>query len=417
MLTRTVSPNPSSDIPTPSRWRLAHGRRGVAVAIAAVLAVIAVASGAAASTESSSTLGASTTSRLDRAIRQEMRQEGVPGAIVGVWTPKRNYVRAFGVADTSTRAPMRVDFSHRIGSITKTFTVTAVLQLVDQGKVGLDDPISKSVAGVPDGDQITIRELARMQSGLFDYLNDEDFQNSLVANPQQQWTTDQLLQIAFRHPPVFAPGTSFKYTNTNTVLLGVLVQTLTGQPIETYIDQHIVKPLNLDHTAFPTANDIPSPHANGYVDVPGESQLQDVTDWSASWGGAAGAMYSHLDDMRTWAKAFGTGALLSPATQAERLATVPYPGEPDGTTYGLGLEGFNGWVGHCGDLFGYNSVELYLPSERATLVIFANIYPSQDLTRTPVVVLANAVSKIVSPANVIPVFDAPEGLSPLTNAH
>src|SRR5262249_54756975 len=155
--------------------------------------------------------------------------------------------------------------------------------------VGLDDPIAKYVAGVPDGDQITIRELARMQSGLFDYLNDEGFQKAIVADPHQEWTADQVLQIAFQHPLVFEPGTSFKYTNTNTVLLGVLVQTLTGQPIETYIDQHLLQALHLDHTAFPVANEVPGPLAQGYVDVPGESQLQDVTDWNFSWGGAAGA--------------------------------------------------------------------------------------------------------------------------------
>jgi D-alanyl-D-alanine carboxypeptidase len=346
-----------------------------------------------------------------------MSQEGIPGAIVGLWTPKGSYVRAFGVSDTVSRSPMRAKFTQLIGSITKTFTVTAVLQLVDQGRVGLDDPISKYVAGVPDGDQITIRELARMQSGLFDYLNDEGFENAILADPHQDWTADQLLRIAFQHPLVFPPGTNFRYTNTNTVLLGTLVQAVTGQPIDSYIDQHLLQPLHLDHTGFPTGRAIPGPHAQGYVDVPSESKLVDVTDWNFSWGGAAGAMYSNLDHMRVWARAFGTGALLTPATQAERLETVPYPGEPEGTTYGLGLEGFSGWLGHCGDLFGSNSLELYLPSEHATLVVFANVYPSKDLTRTPVVVLGNVVSKIISPSHVIPVFDASEGLSPLAGLH
>jgi D-alanyl-D-alanine carboxypeptidase len=304
---------------------------------------------------------------------------------------------------------MRKNFSQRIGSITKTFTITAVLQLVDQGKVGLDEPISKYVAGVPEGDQITIRELARMQSGLFDYLNDEGFQNSVVADPHHEWTSDQLLQIAFQHPLVFRPGTSFQYTNTNTVLLGVVVQTVTGQPVASYIKQHVLKPLQLDHTAFPSSGDqFPNPHAQGYAEVPGESQPADVTDWNISWADAAGAMYSNLNDMRIWARALAMGTLLAPTTQAERLETVPYPNEPAGTTYGLGIEGFSGWWGHVGDLYGYNSLELYLPSQRATLVIFANIYPSKDLTRTPVVVLGNVVSKIISPSHVIPVLDAPK---------
>ena len=179
-----------------------------------------------------------------------MRQEGIPGAIVGVWTRDGSYVRTFGVADTATRAPMRTNFSQWIGSITKTFTVTAVLQLVDQGKVGLDDPISTYVPGVPAGDQITIRQLARMQSGLFDFLGDQAFWDSVAADPHRDWTADQVLEIAFRHPLVFAPGTDFKYTNANTVLLGLLVQAVTGQPVASYIDEHIVKPLKLDHTCL-----------------------------------------------------------------------------------------------------------------------------------------------------------------------
>ena len=107
--------------------------------------------------------------RLDTASNQAMTTTGVPGAIVGIWGPDGDYVRAFGVADKSTRAPMKTDFYSRIGSETKTFTVTGVLQLADQGKLGLDDPIAKFVNGVPEGDKITLRQLAQMQSGLFNY--------------------------------------------------------------------------------------------------------------------------------------------------------------------------------------------------------------------------------------------------------
>ena len=336
-----------------------------------------------------------------------MRQEGIPGLIVGLWTRNGNYVRAFGVADSATRSPMRVSFYQRIGSITKTFTITAVLQLVDQGKLGLDDPVSKYIAGVPDGDHITIRELARMQSGLFDYVQDEGFQTSLGTHPYQQWSSDQLLQIAFQHPLVFSPGTDFQYSNTNTVLLGLVIQKLTGLPPTSYIDRHVLKPLHLDHTAFPTANQLPNPHAQGYTEILGEGQVTNVTKWNPSWGGVAGAMYSNLSDMRIWARALVTGALLTPSTQAQRIQTVPYKNEPAGTSYGLGLEGFSGWLGHCGDLIGYNSLELYLPSQQATLVIFTNMFPSKDLSRTPVVVVANKISKIVTPSNVIPVLDGP----------
>ena len=110
-----------------------------------------------------------TTAQLNSAIDTALRETGVPGAIVGVWGPQRSYEKAFGVADKATGAPMRTDFYSRIGSETKTFTVTGVLQLVDDGAVGLDDPVATYVPGVPEGDRITLRQLARMQSGLFNY--------------------------------------------------------------------------------------------------------------------------------------------------------------------------------------------------------------------------------------------------------
>ena len=126
------------------------------------ISLFLIAAGAACGSSSTSkSLSSSTTAQLDQAISQAIRQEGIPGAIVGVWSPSGNYVRAFGLADTATNSPMQQNFYQSIGSITKTFTVTAVLQLVDQGKVSLDDPISKYRAGVPNGDHITIRELGQ----------------------------------------------------------------------------------------------------------------------------------------------------------------------------------------------------------------------------------------------------------------
>lgn len=120
--------------------------------------------------------------------------------------PKGQYVRTFGVANTATRAPLRPDFYHRIGSVTKTFTVTAVLQLVDEGKVELDDPIAKYVDKVPNGNKITLRELARMQSGLFNYSMSLAFSRDLEADPRRQYSTHELLDYAFAQPSISSQG-------------------------------------------------------------------------------------------------------------------------------------------------------------------------------------------------------------------
>ena len=111
--------------------------------------------------------------------------------------------------------------------------------------------------------------------------------------------------------------------------------------------------------------------------------------------------------MHIWAPALAMGTLLKPSTQAQRLQTVPWKGYP-GWSYGLGIEKVSGWLGHIGDLPGYNSFEFYLPSRQATLVIFTNLYQSKNLANVPVVVLGNVVTKTISPGNAIPLSSAPE---------
>lgn len=196
-------------------------------------------------------LDAQTATKLDTAINEVLARAAVPGAIVGVWGPKGKYVRTFGLANTTTRAPMRPDFYHRIGSVTKTFTVTAVLQLVDEGKIGLDDPIAKYVAKVPNADKITLRDLARMQSGLFNYSMSLAFSRDLETDPRRQYSTRQLLDYAFAQPPNFPPGQGYEYSNTNAVLLGQVVEKVSGQPLPAFVRDHITEPLGMSHTSFP----------------------------------------------------------------------------------------------------------------------------------------------------------------------
>ena len=265
--------------------------------------------------------------RLDAAVNQAMTAANVPGAIIGVWGTDGSYVRAFGVADKTTREPMKTDFYSRIGSETKTFTVTGVLQLADQGKLGLDDPVGKFVDGVPEGDKITLRQLARMQSGLFNYSESPEFQQAMMADPRRPFTPQELLDFAFTQPNAFPPGEGFEYCNTNTVLLGVVVEKVSGQPLHDYVRDHILTPLGMSHTSFPTTNAFPEPHAQGYTVQTADGKEANATDWNPSWGWAAGAMISTLDDMHIWAPALATGEAAHPAdpsaAAADRRRTRP----------------------------------------------------------------------------------------------
>jgi D-alanyl-D-alanine carboxypeptidase len=158
------------------------------------------------------TLTPAVTRQLDGTVQQVMREANVPGVSVGLWTPGQGTcVRSFGVADRSNGRPMSPDLYTRIGSETKTFTVTALLKLVDEGRAGLDDPIGRYVAGVPSGDRITLRELAGMRSGLFDYTEDPGFFKAFTSDPQRPFTPRQLLAYAFKHPVLFPPGQKFSY--------------------------------------------------------------------------------------------------------------------------------------------------------------------------------------------------------------
>ncbi|WP_327307327.1 serine hydrolase domain-containing protein [Streptomyces sp. NBC_01298] len=338
--------------------------------------------------------------RLDAAIRQVMDLTKVPGVTVGLWAPgKGSYVKSFGVADKATGAPMTPDLGVRIGSETKTFTVTALLQLVDQGKLALDDPIGKYISGVPNGDRITLRELAGMRSGLFNYSEDPGFDKEL--NGTSVFTPQQLLDISFKHPVNFEPGAKFEYSNTNLILLGLLVEKITGRPLQEVIAQDVVKPAGLGgRTLLATGTTFPEPHAHGYTnDLPG-GKIVDATNFDPSWAWAAGAMASDLQDLRSWAKTLATGTLLTPATQAERLKTQPI-GIIPGDGYGLGIFNVQGWLGHNGSLPGYETLTVYLPEEQATMVILLttdDLYKGQE----PSTLFGEAVTNIVTPGHLYP---------------
>jgi D-alanyl-D-alanine carboxypeptidase len=219
---------------------------------------------------------------------------------------------------------MQVNNSMRLGSLTKTFTATVILQLVDQGKLGLDDPVSTYQPEVPNGKNITIRPLLILSSGLFSYSEDQGFAQALLADPYKVWQPAELLALAFKHPPYFAPGKGWHYDNTNYILLGLIIEQLTHLPAEQAFQRSIFGPLGLHQTSLPprSSSAIPDPHAQGYMygtAFTGQGPTLNVTDWNPSAEWTAGAMISTLHDLQIWAKALATGRLLSAATQKQPL--------------------------------------------------------------------------------------------------
>jgi D-alanyl-D-alanine carboxypeptidase len=345
-------------------------------------------------------LAPATAANVDAAIAAAMTASAIPGALVGIWSPEGDYVKAFGVADTATGAPMGADFYSRIGSVTKTFTATAVLQLVDGGKVRLDDPIARYVDSVPNGDAITVRQLADMRSGLADYTKTDEFSAAITANPQQHFTPEELLGWAFARPADFPPGQRVEYSNTNYIVLGLLVEKVGGQPFGDYLTEHILGPLELAHTSFPTGNQFPEPHPQGYTAPDDGGPAVNATDWTTSFAWAAGAMVSTLEDLRTWVSALATGELLSPELQKQRLLTTPEPGGPADFGYGIGIFEVAGWVGHNGSVPGYQTVAVYLPQRKITLVVMVNTDIDGPGGADPGGALATAITSTLTPDHV-----------------
>src|SRR5215213_2380602 len=150
--------------------------------------------------------------------------------------------------------PMTPDVHHRIGSVTKTFTISLLLQAAAEGLLSLDDTIDQYVDGVPNGDEITLRQMANMTSGIASYSFNEQFQEDLVSDPQRIWRPEELVQFGIADSPAFDPGTEFQYSNTNTVLLGIVLEQVTGKSIGELYRERIIEPLGLQQTSFPNAD-------------------------------------------------------------------------------------------------------------------------------------------------------------------
>jgi D-alanyl-D-alanine carboxypeptidase len=338
-----------------------------------------------------------TQTQLEAALAESMAQKQPPGIVVRVDFPGRgSWTAAVGEADTSTHRPVSVNDHFRIGSVTKTFIGTMILQLVDEHRLSLDQKVDTLLNGVPNGGQVTIRMLLNMTSGIPSYSENPRFIEALVSDPVRPFSTEELLSYAYEQESV-APGTKLHYSNTNTILLGQILEKVTEKSISENLKERIYRRLGLKDTSWPTDNQIPAPYAHGYDGDPPAWTPVDATHWNPSWAGAAGQMISTLADLDIYARALGRGDLISPEMQQERLHWVTLPGPPD-RKYGLAIGQTGGWTYHQGEIPGYNAVVAYLPSQNATVVILANtsIVPNPQ-TSTPVINLLVRISEILAP--------------------
>ena len=360
------------------------------------------------------------TAAMQTTVERAAKEMLVPGAVVILRTPAGDFTTTYGVATYRGTTPTGFDQHVRVGSNTKTWTGTVILQLVQEGRLKLDDPVSKYRPDVPNGANITIEQLLAMRSGLFNYSTTLELNETLDKQPRTAWTQSELLALAFKHPPDFAPGAQFGYSNTNTVLLGLIAEQVEGgKPLAAIMRDRLFVPLKLNSTLFPDIayNAIPAPFSRGYMygtnvetmDTPpalpkdmqaaaraGTLAPGDRTDANPSWGWAAGAGISSANDLVAWVRALVGGGLLDAEMQARRLASVrPIdPNNPNSAGYGWGIAKFGKLYGHTGELPGYNSFMGHDPENNVTLVIWTNLAPTVD-GRDPATTIARALIGLV----------------------
>ncbi|MEF7656595.1 serine hydrolase domain-containing protein [Bacillus thuringiensis] len=298
---------------------------------------------------------------VQNVMDQVVTNKKIPSVIAGGLKDGKRWSYATGTASYEIPRPVEPNFSFRIGSITKTFTASVVLQLAEEKQLNLDDTVEKWLPGVVqgngyDGSKITIRQLLNHTSGIAAYTDLDMRDITLPQNPFRYYSTDELISLALAKPPVFAPGEGWDYSNTNTVIAGEIIRKVTGDTYAEQIRKRFIEPLGLKETfVMEASSHIPGKHANGY-NMDRSGRLYDLTEINQSWANAAGDMVSTVEDLTTFFSALLGGKLLNQELMNQMLTTLDSPigkvglgvyeeKTPDGQSY---------W-GHAGGTFGFET--------------------------------------------------------------
>ena len=325
--------------------------------------------------------------RLGRAL-DGLIAAGVPGAVVFVRDGPQSILLARGVTDVATRAPIGTSARFRVASITKSFVAAVVLELVGEHRLSLDERVDAVVPRLlPSADAaITVRELLQHTSGLYDFARDwRWFWPYFHGDPGHRWAPRRLLAFSLSHRLSFKPGSRWRYSNTDYVVLGLLVQAVTGRSIATELEERLFVPLGLRHTTFATGSASGPALAHGYTLL--RSKIVDATGLSPSAWWAAGAIVSTATDVARFYRALLRGAILPRRLLAPMESVIP-DGEPGGGD-GLGIVRTRliatlgpsytvpcdlGW-GHSGQIDGYLSAALASRDASRQYVILVNEDP------------------------------------------
>ena len=337
--------------------------------IAMILAVTAASVLPAAATD------ATTLERAIQPLVDRILEAGAPGIVVLRRDGDEVFHLAAGLANLAPATPIAATDRLRAGSLVKTFVAVLAMQLVEESALALEAQVEQLVPGVVGGRSITVRQLLNHTSGLFDYWQDESFFEQLLADPAQPWSPHALIELALRHPPLHAPGEAWSYSNTNYIALGLVIEAVTGKPLQVEMATRVFEPLGLGQTSFEVKPEISGTHARGYA-LLGAPEPVDVTgvNPSAAWA-AGGGLVSTADDLARFYAGLMTGRLVATASLEEMLTTVP---AREGIAYGLGIAEVDlscgtAW-GHQGEFPGYLGFGLTSRDGARQAVVLVNFY-------------------------------------------
>ncbi len=319
---------------------------GAAFAVVVLAAGVNIAGGTATAAQRAREAGGDRAGKALQGVLDEAVRQGAPGALAQSRTPRRVLNLSSGVADLTTRRPPRADMRFRVGSITKTFVSTVILQLVAERRLRLDDTVDQVIPGVVQGngyrgDKITVRMLLNHTSGIADYTRNPRIEEIAVTDPRHDFTLRELAEAGLEYPPDFPPGTSWRYSDTDYALLGMIIESVTGRTYVHEITKRIIRPLHLRGTYFPGTNPrIRGPHLSAYTPANGDpARLKDTTEVNTTFARASGDMISTAGDLNRFDSALLAGRLLPGRLLRAMLRPVPgsqpYPGS-DMFRYGLG---------------------------------------------------------------------------------
>jgi D-alanyl-D-alanine carboxypeptidase len=315
---------------------------------------------------------------LKKVLQEAIKEQDAPGVSVAIkFNDDSVFSHAVGYADTKMNEALTVDHYFRVGSTTKTFTSTAILLLYQKGLLSLDNTVESILPGVMSkyGDRITVRMLLNHTSGLEDYIKspyeDSHFFYVLIDDPTRSWEPRELIDMAVAEGLATEPGKEFLYSNTNYILLGLIIEKLTSQDIEVFFKEAIFDPLNLTETIMPVESGFPGAYSHGYFEQESDGALFDFSIQSPTGVWAAGNLISKPRDLLIWVEALLKGTLLTEDAKEQQFKFIEM--EKDNKAgYGLGLLMGNGDIGHNGSVLGYQTQ--MFSSNGSYIIVYTNCY-------------------------------------------